>query len=103
MNANLSVVCFFRCANIRGEGDDSGPICLWDYTGRGLDYQLLAGPSFMAVFTTTSIIWGMAADRYNRFHLLVLCSGIFSLAMILTAFTTKFWHLVVLRMILAAG
>ncbi|OXA59747.1 D-xylose transporter [Folsomia candida] len=80
-----------------------GNTCIWDYTGLGLDYQLLAGPSFMAVFTTTSILWGLAADRFNRINLLVWCSSVFSLATILTAFATKFWHLVILRMILAAG
>lgn len=31
-----------------------------------MDYQILAGPSFIAIYTIVGIILGVAADRYNR-------------------------------------
>jgi len=40
--------------------------CEWNYNGLGLDYQILAGPSFIAVFTVVGVLLGIAADKYNR-------------------------------------
>lgn len=72
-------------------------------TGLGGEYQFLAGPSFMAIFTIASIIWGILADKYDRVNILFSSSILFSLALVFTSVATKFWHLVVLRMLLAAG
>ncbi|XP_011694814.1 PREDICTED: protein spinster homolog 2 isoform X2 [Wasmannia auropunctata] len=77
--------------------------CEWNYNGLGLDYQILAGPSFIAVFTIVGVILGIAADRYNRVKLLTVCTLIFSVAIILSGAVTEYWHLVILRMIQAAG
>ncbi|ERL83553.1 hypothetical protein D910_00631, partial [Dendroctonus ponderosae] len=35
---------------------DDEPYCEWTYNGLGLDYQILAGPSFIAVFTVVGVI-----------------------------------------------
>ncbi len=43
------------------ENETSSSLCKWDYSGLGMDYQLLAGPSFMAVFTVAGVLWGLAA------------------------------------------
>lgn len=40
--------------------------CEWGYNGLGLDYQILAGPSFIAVFTVVGVAFGFAADKFNR-------------------------------------
>lgn len=40
--------------------------CEWNYNGLGLDYQILAGPSFIAVYTVMGVVLGFAADRFNR-------------------------------------
>ena len=40
--------------------------CKWDYAGSGVPYQLLAGPSFIAVFTVAGIVLGVLGDLYNR-------------------------------------
>lgn len=77
--------------------------CEWNYNGLGLDYQILAGPSFIAVFTIVGVFLGIAADRYNRVRLLAGCSFIFSIAIILTGAVNEYWQLVILRMILAFG
>lgn len=77
--------------------------CEWNYNGLGLDYQILAGPSFIAVFTVVGIIIGVLADKFNRVRMLTACTVVFAIAMILTGAVKEFWHLVVLRMIMAAG
>ncbi|XP_043250683.1 D-galactonate transporter [Colletes gigas] len=77
--------------------------CEWNYNGLGLDYQILAGPSFIAVFTVVGVCLGIAADKYNRVRLLTICTVIFSIAIILMGAVKEYWQLVGLRMILAAG
>ena len=44
----------------------SSPNCLWDYTGLGLDYQILAGPSFIGVFTVSGVLVGLLGDWISR-------------------------------------
>ncbi|KAB0790978.1 hypothetical protein PPYR_02778 [Photinus pyralis] len=77
--------------------------CEWNYNGLGIDYQILAGPSFMAVFTIMGVILGFAADKFNRVRMLTICTVIFGVAIILCGIVKEYWHLVVLRMIVAAG
>ncbi|XP_026470837.1 uncharacterized protein LOC113375103 [Ctenocephalides felis] len=79
------------------------PYCEWNYNGLGLEYQLLAGPSFIFVFTVIGVILGVAADRYNRVKMLALCTLVFSLAIILQGAVKEYWQLILLRMIMAAG
>ncbi|XP_063368636.1 putative metabolite transport protein HI_1104 [Cydia amplana] len=77
--------------------------CEWGYNGLGIDYQVLAGPAFMAVFTVVGVIIGFIADKYNRAKILSYCTLVFVVAIILMGAVKEYWHLVVLRMILAAG
>ncbi|KAF7990357.1 hypothetical protein HCN44_000162 [Aphidius gifuensis] len=77
--------------------------CEWNYNGLGFDYQILAGPSFIAVFTIVGVILGIAADRFNRVRLLAMCVFVFSIAIILMGTVTQYWQMVLLRMLLAAG
>ena len=46
---------------------------------------------------------GFAADKYNRARLLAICTIIFGVAIFFSGAVTKYWHLVILRMIMAAG
>ena len=41
--------------------------CEWNFAGSGLQYQLLAGPAFIAIFTVSGIILGLLGDLYNRY------------------------------------
>ncbi|CAB3219906.1 unnamed protein product [Arctia plantaginis] len=77
--------------------------CEWGYNGLGIDYQVLAGPAFMAVFTVVGIILGVVADKFNRARILSFCTLVFVIAILLMGSVTEYWHLVVLRMVLAAG
>ncbi|CAG9767565.1 unnamed protein product [Ceutorhynchus assimilis] len=82
---------------------DDEPYCEWTYNGLGLDYQILAGPSFIAVFTVVGVIMGYLADKFNRVKMLGICTIIFSIALIVSGGVKEYWHLVLLRMIMAAG
>ncbi|KAF4527156.1 hypothetical protein B566_EDAN007200 [Ephemera danica] len=77
--------------------------CEWDYNGLGIEYQILAGPSFIAVFTIAGIFLGIAADRYNRVYMLAACTLLFSIATILMGSVNHYWELTLLRMVLALG
>lgn len=46
--------------------EDGSPYCEWNYNGLGFQYQLLAGPAFIAVYSIVGIGFGMAADKFNR-------------------------------------
>lgn len=82
---------------------ESLPGCSWQHTGLGMDYQVLAGPVFIAVFTVSGVLFGIAADFTHRLRLLSLAVVTYSLAICLTGLATSYWQLVVLRMVLAAG
>ncbi|CAH1968641.1 unnamed protein product [Acanthoscelides obtectus] len=77
--------------------------CEWTYNGLGLDYQILAGPSFIAVFTIAGIVMGLLADKFNRVKMLGACTLVFGVAIILSGSVNEYWQLVILRMIMAAG
>ncbi|KAF9406711.1 hypothetical protein HW555_013018 [Spodoptera exigua] len=77
--------------------------CEWGYNGLGIDYQVLAGPAFMAVFTVVGVILGVVADKFNRARILSFCTLIFVIAILLMGTVKEYWHLVLLRMIMAAG
>ena len=95
----------FRCISTQVDNGNGSQIqaCEWNFNGLGTEYQILAGPAFMACFTITGIMWGIIADRFNRVHLLGVATVAFSLAISGTAFATQYWHLVLFRMALAAG
>lgn len=79
------------------------PYCEWNYNGLGLDYQLLAGPSFILIFTIMGVVLGVVADKFNRVRMLTICTLVFAVAIILQGSVKNYWQLIVLRMIMAAG
>ncbi|KAK9887910.1 hypothetical protein WA026_000213 [Henosepilachna vigintioctopunctata] len=95
-DANSSEVCLSLKIN-------ETSYCEWDYNGLGIDYQVLAGPAFIAVFTIVGVILGIAADKYHRARMLTVCTFVFAIAIILSGSVTEYWQLVVLRMVTAAG
>ena len=54
----------FRCNS--ATNDEGTPYCNWNYNGQGIEYQLLAGPSFIFAFSVGGIVIGALADRFNR-------------------------------------
>ncbi|XP_068695017.1 MFS-type efflux pump MSMEG_3705-like [Montipora foliosa] len=78
-------------------------VCVWDYDGTGTDYQLLAGPVFILVYTVSGIPLGFCAGIFHRRNLIVFCLLLWSTMTLLTGFATKYWHLVVTRFVLGIG
>ncbi|PFX18488.1 uncharacterized protein LOC111339466 [Stylophora pistillata] len=78
-------------------------VCAWDYDGTGSDYQILAGPVFILVYTISGIPLGFCAGVFHRRNLIVFCLVLWSTMTLLTGFATKYWHLVVTRFILGIG
>ena len=76
---------------------------MWDYNGQGLEYQILAGPVFILVYTFAGIFISFAADMYNRKNLLAVCLIFWSVATILTGLVKEYWQLVLLRFLLGFG
>ena len=68
-----------------------------------MDYQLLAGPTFILVFSLSGVFFGLAADWTHRPRILGAAVILFSSASLVTSQATTYWELVVARMMLAAG
>lgn len=94
-----------RCWNVTAIGSNGTlvPACTWDYTGLGLEYHILAGPAFVAMFTVAGLGWGYFADKFNRVKFLTVAALIFSAAISGTSFATKYWHVLLFRMALGVG
>lgn len=78
-------------------------VCKWDYNGQGIEYQLIAGPVFIVIYTFSGIFIGFAADKYNRKMMLAGCLIWWSVMTLLTGFVNKYWQLVILRFGLGLG
>uniref|UniRef100_UPI00398E9CB3 MFS-type efflux pump MSMEG_3705-like n=1 Tax=Pristiophorus japonicus TaxID=55135 RepID=UPI00398E9CB3 len=84
-----------RCLSLRNENETE--YCQWDYDGTGWEYQVMAGPVFILVFTFTGIFVGFMADSVNRKNFLSASLFLWSLMTLLMGFAKQYWHLVLLR------
>ncbi|CAG2221727.1 unnamed protein product [Mytilus edulis] len=89
------------CLNIRN--GNGSYVCKWDYNGQGLEYQLVAGPVFIVIYTFSGIFISFAADKYNRKVMLASCLLIWSTMTLLTGFVNSYWQIVILRFGLGIG
>ncbi|XP_036382019.1 probable L-galactonate transporter [Megalops cyprinoides] len=71
--------------------------CKWDYNGNGWEYQVMAGPVFVLVYTFMGIFVGCLADAANRKVLLSASLMLWSLMTCLMGFVREYWQLVALR------
>ncbi|XP_048587270.1 MFS-type efflux pump MSMEG_3705-like [Nematostella vectensis] len=78
-------------------------VCRWDYDGTGEEYQILAGPAFIVIYTFSGVILGLFTGTFNRKNILVFCLLLWSGMTLLTGFSTTYWHLLVTRFILGIG
>lgn len=95
------VLLIFRCGNITNVNDTD--VCKWDYNGQGLQYQIVAGPVFILVYTFMGIAVGFMADIYSRKVMLAIALIWWSVMTILTGFVQEYWQLVILRFGLGLG
>lgn len=64
---------------------------------------MLAGPAFIGVFSVSGVLFGLAADHWDRLRLLGGAVITFSVGIVMTSVSSSFWHLVMARMLVAAG
>jgi len=84
------------------------PQCEWNYSGVGVQYQVLSGTVFALTFTFTALVVGFTADKiskssFGRHRLMAIGVLVFSTSCLLTGFSSAYWHLVILRVGIAAG
>ena len=65
--------------------------------------QVLAGPAFILVFSVCGALFGLAADTWHRPRLLGAAVLLFSVGVAATSLASSFPHLVLARLLLAAG
>ena len=72
---------------------------MWQYSGAGIEYQILAGPVFMLMFTVAGIPMGLLASykSVNRHLLLSAALLLWTLTTLATSFSQAFWMLLLLR------
>ena len=78
-------------------------VCKWDHNGQGLQYEILAGPVFIVVYTLAGIPISILADFSNRCNLLLAGLTLWSAMTLLTGFVRRYWQLVVTRFLLGIG
>ncbi|XP_078495077.1 cis,cis-muconate transport protein-like [Ciona intestinalis] len=88
------------CGNITQNGTR---YCEWNYTGQGIEYQVLAGPVFIAIFTVMGLVNGILGDRYNRIRILSVNVMFYSIMTLSSGFADVYWLLALLRFGFGAG
>ena len=96
---------FLNSCLVKSYGNGSQIVfpCKWDYNGQGFEYQIVAGPVFIVIYTFAGIFISFAADKYNRKVLLASCLMFWSAMTLLTGFIKEYWQLVLLRFGLGFG
>jgi len=81
--------------------------CQWEYSGLGIQYQVLAGPAFILVFIFSAVFLAVLSDwlydKLSRTIMLSVGTATFSLACLMMGLAQEYWQLVILRMLIAAG
>lgn len=110
-NATDEDIGNFTCSSIQNStecdskmnSETGALLCTWNYNGQGIEYQLLAGPSFILAFSIGGIVLGALADRFNRIFIFIACIVLFSTSTILMGTSQYVWELVVFRLFMAFG
>lgn len=107
-NDSVAAAPGVNCSDIKEEaacGDKEG--CYWHYSGLGIEYQVLAGPAFILVFIFSAVFLAILSDLLYEWlsRTVMLAAGTltFSLACLLIGLSSSYWHLVILRMLIAMG
>jgi len=81
--------------------------CYWEYSGLGIQYQVLAGPAFILMFIFSAVFLAGLSDwlydKLSRTIMLSVGTATFSMACLLMGLAREYWQLVILRMMIAAG
>ncbi len=68
-----------------------------------IQYGLLTGPAFMAVFSFSGLAAGWAADNLNRRKVIAVALCVWSLAIAATGFCTEYYQVLLARFVLGAS
>jgi len=98
----------FKCSEAKNENQcTDNQHCYWEFSGLGIQYQVLAGPAFILVFIFSAVLLAVLSDwlydKLSRTVMLAVGTTTFSLSCLLMGLSTKYWQLVILRMFIAAG
>ena len=74
-----------------------------DGQGSGIEYQLLAGPIFILIYSTAGVPFGVLGDKRNKVKLLFGCLLLWSAATTMMGWCQSYWQLAVLRAIQGLG
>merc|ERR1712142_811048 len=54
-----------NCSDYEVQDDCESEGCYWDYSGLGIEYQVLSGPAFVAIFSTSTVLLSVLSDKYS--------------------------------------
>jgi len=105
---DISESGYFKCSEAKEEASCVKiSHCYWEYSGLGIQYQVLAGPAFIMVFIFSAVFLAVLSDwlfdKLSRTVLLSVGTMTFSVSCLLMGFSSQYWQLVILRMFIAAG
>ena len=56
-----------NCTAIKDEETcKNNSLCTWTYSGMGYEYQVLAGPAFIAMFSISGVLLSIMADKLKN-------------------------------------
>eukprot|EP00049_Salpingoeca_infusionum_P001038 m.44532 g.44532 ORF g.44532 m.44532 type:complete len:500 (+) comp10838_c0_seq2:443-1942(+) len=88
----------FDCAKFTNESTCPSLHCQWNYTGSGMEYQLLAGPAFTVIYTFAGIPISAFAARCNRKYMLTVFVAVWSIMTLCMGLSQKYWELLLARL-----
>ncbi|XP_067928432.1 MFS-type efflux pump MSMEG_3705-like [Watersipora subatra] len=108
---NESITATKLCTSINSEqkcndqnyfgGNQS--VCMWDYTGQGLAYQIIAGPVFIVIYTICGVFIGYLTAIFKKKNLLGFFLLLWSAFTALSGASTEYWQLALTRFGLGIG
>ncbi|XP_067928431.1 MFS-type efflux pump MSMEG_3705-like isoform X2 [Watersipora subatra] len=78
-------------------------VCMWDYTGQGLAYQIIAGPVFIIIYTVCGVFIGYLTAIFKKKNLLGFFLLLWSAFTALSGASTEYWQLALTRFGLGIG
>ncbi|XP_065182969.1 D-galactonate transporter-like [Sycon ciliatum] len=98
-NATDEASCVSSFIHVSNNSNDT-MACDWAYSGTGIEYEVLAGPVFIVMFTLVGVTLSPLADRKktNRRSWLGIAVAMWSLMNVLASFSTAYWQLVLTRL-----
>ena len=74
-------------------------MCMWDFSAIGIEYEVLAGPAFILIFTLAALPLGLLAGSpsVNRRVAIAVCLSLWSAMTLLSSFTHVYWQLLLTR------